>query len=199
MLRMIKGAWVPDANKLYEGYELYDDRIIANVNADNIRSVTDGFIEMNEELSLFLFLEVPTNLNDESFGTAVSDKPHKDIYYLDGISAKTLRKLLDPLYDILINDGLSAFGVGNPYGDEIGKYKYNSVMLFSSRKIAEYVRIFENLNIPQTEALKTAYDTFSQKNPGVSKIYEDSKKRNIYTVVEQLKRKGLYMAERRED
>lgn len=49
-----------------------------------------------------------------------------DIYYLDGISKKFFKELLDKSGEILLNDGMSSFGLGNfTTNDEIGKYKYN--------------------------------------------------------------------------
>lgn len=123
MLKIIKGAHVTASEKLSQGYELTDFSITANTDADNIRKIIEDFLVMNNDLPLFLFIEVPANLKDEKVigkedDAVLVEKSHKDVYYLDGVSSEELGHLLDPLYDILINDGLSAFGVGNPKEDK---------------------------------------------------------------------------------
>lgn len=204
MLKMIAGAKIENNQNLSQGYEISENQLTANADADNIRNVMEDFMDMNENIPLFLFIEVPANLKDEKVaetfedGAVAVDTPHKDVYYLDGVPAGSLKKILAPLYEILINDGLSAFGVGNPYGDEIGKYKYNVMVLYSRNNTDKYKQIFENNGILKTDNLVTAWDTFSDETPGTSEIYSDSKGRNIYDIIEVLSGIGLYKAEQRE-
>lgn len=204
MLKMIAGAKIENNQNLSQGYEISENQLTANADADNIRNVMENFMDMNENIPLFLFIEVPSNLKDEKVaetfedGAVAVDTPHKDVYYLDGVPAGSLKKILAPLYEILINDGLSAFGVGNPYGDEIGKYKYNVMVLYSRNNTDKYKQIFENNGILKTDNLVTAWDTFSDETPGTSEIYSDSKGRNIYDIIEVLSGIGLYKAEQRE-
>lgn len=204
MLKMIAGAKIENNQNLSQGYEISENQLTANADADNIRNVMEDFMDMNENIPLFLFIEVPSNLKDEKVaetfedGAVAVDTPHKDVYYLDGVPAGSLKKILAPLYEILINDGLSAFGVGNPYGDEIGKYKYNVMVLYSRNNTDKYKQIFENNGILKTDNLVTAWDTFSDETPGTSEMYSDSKGRNIYDIIEVLSGIGLYKAEQRE-
>lgn len=204
MLKMIAGAKIENNQNLSQGYEISENQLTANADADNIRNVMEDFMDMNENIPLFLFIEVPSNLKDEKVaetfedGAVAVDTPHKDVYYLDGVPADSLKKILAPLYEILINDGLSAFGVGNPYGDEIGKYKYNVMVLYSRNNTDKYKQIFENNGILKTDNFVTAWDTFSDETPGTSEMYSDSKGRNIYDIIEVLSGIGLYKAEQRE-
>ncbi len=204
MLKMIKGSQVPSPEILSQGYEMTDRGLTANVDADNIRNIIEGFLDMNRGLPLFLFIEVPANIKDEKVigetedGYVQLEAHHKDVYYLDGISSEGLKQLLEPLYDILINDGLSSFGVGNPHGEEVGKYKYNEMILFSG-ELPKYVSLFEQNGIFRTDKLVTAWDTFSCETPGTSEKYSDEEGRDIYIIIEVLKEVGMYKAEQRED
>ena len=204
MLKIIKGAHVTASKKLSQGYEITDFGITANTDADNIRKIIEDFLVMNNDLPLFLFIEVPANLKDEKVigkeedGAVLVEKSHKDVYYLDGVSSEELGHLLDPLYDILINDGLSAFGVGNPNGEEIGKYKYNAMILYAKNP-DKYIQLFEKYNISRTDKLVTAWDSFTPETPGKCERYYDKSGRDIYDIIVKLKEVGLYKAEQRED
>ena len=204
MLKIIKGAHVTASEKLSQGYEITDFGITANTDADNIRKIIEDFLVMNNDLPLFLFIEVPANLKDEKVigkeedGAVLVEKSHKDVYYLDGVSSEELGHLLDPLYDILINDGLSAFGVGNPNGEEIGKYKYNAMILYAKNP-DKYIQLFEKYNISRTDKLVTAWDSFTPETPGKCERYYDKSGRDIYDIIVKLKEVGLYKAEQRED
>jgi hypothetical protein len=203
MLKMIKGARVTADTELSEEYEIFDNMISANVDAERISEVIEKFLEKNCNESLFLFIEVPASLDDETIAETFEDggvsieTPHNDVYYLDGISAGAVRELLDIFSEILINDGLSAFGVGNPQGDEVGKYKYNVMKLYCN-DTHKYADIFESLGIRQTDRLVTAWETFSLDTPGISEKYTDSEGRDVYDIIEILSESGLYKAEQRE-
>ena len=194
MLKMIKGADVPKAEQLKEEYILENKRITANVNTDKIRNIMEQFLNMNEDTPLFLFIETPCNISEENItgetedGFLEMETHHKEIWYLDGIPAQTVRQIFDCVFDILLHDGLSAFGIGNPDGEEIGKYKYNIVQMFcSDAHVSRYVQFFENEGIHQTANLITAWDTFTQDEPGTCSRYESPSGMNIYDVVKCLK------------
>jgi len=53
-------------------------------------------------------------------------------------------------------------------------------------------------NIKQTENLVIAWDTFSEESPGVSKKIELDGK-DVYSIIEDFKDWGIYLAERRID
>ncbi len=206
MLQMIKGAKVPAAEQLKEGYLLEEYRITANVDADRILPIMEDYLLKNEELPLFFFIETPCNISDETVvgetedGALLINERHKDIWYLDGIPAQTVRQILAQASDILVHDGLSAFGIGNPVGEEIGKYKYNIVQVFCREEHAKkYAPIFEGHGIRETQNLITAWETFTQDTPGECGQYANENELTIYDVIDWLKKLGMYRAEVRED
>ncbi len=204
MIRMIKGAQIAAAEKLMQGYEISENRLTANVDADNIRNILDSFIDRNCGSPLFMFIEVPANISDEKItekfedGSMAIETPHKDVYYLDGLSSEYMKKLLEPLYEILINDGLSSFGAGNFQDDEIGKYKYNQMILFSNDP-GKYGGIFEEHGIVYTEKLVSAWDTFTRDTPGQCRRYTDKNGRTVYDIIDLLTQNGMYKAKQRQD
>lgn len=84
MLNMVKGCSVPFPEKLMESYEVRENRILANVNAEKIEEVLRHFITMNEEPQFFI-LELPVDKDAEKeIRLGVAETFHKDIYYIDG-------------------------------------------------------------------------------------------------------------------
>lgn len=205
MFNLIKGAKISDNIQLKEEYQIDGSWISANVSAEKIRNLIDEFIN-NESTELYcLFIEVPANADDESVigitedGIYQIDKLHKDVYYLDDVSAAELENLLDIFDEILINDGLSNFGVLSQRGNELGKYKYNVVRAYSDcGDISPFIKIFNSSGITETDNLITAWDYFSQDNAGESERYEKDGK-SIYDVVEILKEVGMYKYEQYEE
>lgn len=205
MFNLIKGAKISENISLKEEYEINGNWIYANISAENIRRIINQFIEIENTELFCLFIEIPANMTDENVirktedGYCVAEKMHKDIYYLDDISAKDLNELLNVFEDILINDGLSSFGVLSQKGNEIGKYKYNVMGAYSDGEdLSPIIEAFYNVKIPRTDKLVTAWDYFSQDNPGESELYKKDGK-TIYDVVETLKEVGMYKYEQREE
>lgn len=205
MFNLIKGAKINENIALKEEYEINGNWIYANISAENIRRIINQFIEIENTELFCLFIEIPANMTDENVirktedGYCVTEKMHKDIYYLDDISAKNLNELLNIFEDILINDGLSSFGVLSQKGNEIGKYKYNVMGAYSDGEdLTPIIEAFYNVKIPRTDKLVTAWDYFSQDNPGESELYKKDGK-TIYDVVETLKEVGMYKYEQREE
>ncbi len=204
MFELIKGAKINNDIQLKEEYEIDGSWVSANVSAEKIRDLIDEFIK-NESTELYcLFIEVPANADDENVTGITEDgiyqinKAHKDVYYLDDISATNLKELLDIFDDILINDGLSSFGVLSQSGREIGKYKYNVIKAYTRDDLLPLIKVFDLFDIPETDNLITAWDYFSQENPGESELYKKDGK-TIYDVVETLEQVGMYKYEQREE
>ncbi len=123
MLEMVKGCQVPFPEKLGEGYKMEERMITANVGAGKLRQAVENFIAMHASERLFFILEIPTNQKEEPEPEKVL---HKDVYYLDGCSRKKALGILEDYGELLIQDGMSAFGFGcQETGDEIMVEKYN--------------------------------------------------------------------------
>ncbi len=199
MLEMIKGAKIKNAINLEEGYEMQENFLLANVDASKIINLIQDFIKENKEDSFFLFIEIPTNKEEEIKLQAKekTEKLHMDIYYLDGITEKEANVFLEEYGEVLIHDGVVQFGFGTQRNEEIGKYKYNLVKIYSKDNLKKYTKILENHNIVKKEKVKTAWDFFTKENPGTSFSYYDKNEKNIYDCLKELKEKGLYKAETR--
>lgn len=117
MFNFIKGAKIRESIVLKEEYEIDENWIYANISAENIRKVIDQFVEIEKGNRFYLFIEIPANIADENVigmddeGFYQLDGRHMDVYYLNNITEEYVVYLLDKFGDILINDGLSHFGV----------------------------------------------------------------------------------------
>ena len=198
MLKMTEGFKVPKADTLSEQYEILENRIIANVNADKIETVIRDFINMHDD-PMFFFLELPTNQRDEEkLRKNDTDPRHIDVYYIDGMDKKSALLLFSKYSRLLVNDGMSKFGFGvHGQATEIMRDKYNIIMLWSENT-EKYTDIFNSHNIPRCENLVTAWNTFSYEFPGeCNKITVNGK--DVYDLPDELKSIGMYFAERREE
>ncbi len=199
MLNMIQGAYVPRAELLEEAFAIQGNAIRANVNAEKMPELFKHFIEAHNDELLFFILEIPCNINEE-----VPDEDgnisefHKNVYYIDGLSAPQALEILETKGELLINDGMSCFGFGGHESqDELTKGSYNICTAFSN-DTERFGAFFAAHNIPRTDTLVTAWDTFDKENPGVSASYcVDGEK--IEDLVEYFKEWGIYLAERRPD
>ncbi|MDE5670489.1 MAG: hypothetical protein K2I14_03365 [Eubacterium sp.] len=204
MFNLIKGAKISNNILLKEEYEINGNWIYANISAENIRKVIDKFVEIEKGNKFCLFIETPANIADENVigmyneGFYQLDGKHMDVYYLDNIMDEYVIYLLDKFGDILINDGLSHFGVLSQSGREIGKYKYNVIKAYTRDDLLPLIKVFNSFDVLETDNLVTAWDYFSQDNPGESELYKKDGK-TIYDVVDELKEIGLYKYEQREE
>lgn len=200
MLKMIPGARVPTPELLIPSYMLSDGYLTANVNAEDILPMINSFIDLHEG-PFFLILEAPSSLQDESPDDKGNiEQFHKDVYYLDGMSAPFIHEILSIVGPVLVGDGLTQVGVGvHNDNAEIMTKKYNVVSIFLGPNSAEpYRDLMRRYSIPQLPSITTAWSTFSQSSPGESVAIE-LEGHTAKDAIETLKGIGLYLAERREE
>ena len=207
MIQLIKGAEISFENDFHEGYQIMDDNwLVANVDADRIIPVMKSFVDHSNDLLISLFIEVPSNLEDlklskEATETepGIIEEDFVDVYYLDDLDHDTAKQLLDIFGDILVNDGLSCFGLINQDGEEIGKYKYNALKAYSDAgRICEITTVLDNNSIGESDRLITIGEMITPDHPAISSRYADADGRDIYDVVNTLvEAAGMYFAERR--
>ncbi len=192
------GAKTTSETPVYEGYEVFENGITANVGIDKTEEVFRHFIVMHDE-PLFFILELPSNANDETeIAPGIAEKLHKDIYYMDGCSRGEALAVLTRVGDILYNDGISSFGFGcHDSGDEIMFGKYNVLTIYS-RDTEKYSDFFDVHKIEKTKDLKTAWKTFTEETPGISEIYEQDGK-SVFDIPKMFEDWGMYLAEQREE
>lgn len=197
MIEFIKGCKIPNSENLKEEYKISGNWIKANVNASKILKLMYEFTEMQkDDEPLFLFLEIPSNKENQKNIEEIDNKRkykikngfYYDIYYLDGISKKFFKELLNKSGEILLNDGMSSFGLGNfTTNDEIGKYKYNQVKLLSNNT-EKYEELFRKNNIKRNDNTTLSVNLINPNNPGICNIYKDKDGKDIYKIVENLKK-----------
>lgn len=204
MFNLIKGAKISENIALKEEYEINGNWIYANISAENIRKVIEKFVKIEKGNRFCIFIETPANIADENVigmddeGFYQLDGKHMDVYYLDNITDEYVIYLLEEFGDIFINDGLSHFGILSQSGREIGKYKYNVIKAYTRDDLLPLIKVFHSFDVPETDNLVTAWDYFSQDNPGESELYKKDGK-TIYDIVETLEEIGLYKYEQREE
>lgn len=193
MIDFVKGAFIPNSESLKEGYIADNKMIRSVVDANHILPIIDNFLDVVGKEPVFLFVQVPCNLQDE-----FDDEFHDDVYYLDGVSTLKARKIIHEFSEILINDGMVSFGVGTKSGDEIGKYKYNTILVYSKSDIKTYFNIFTKEKILENKNLILPWDLINHDNPGICDSYTSPNGQTIYDVLESLKEYGMYRVEQRE-
>lgn len=204
MLNIIKGAHVPDAASLCEAYVVGSpvrglNAIHANVGADKLLPLFTAFIQAHRDELLFFILEIPCSQNEErEIENTETTKTHKNVYYIDGLSEEEAYAILRQKGELLIHDGISSFGFGgHDSQDELTKARYNCCTAFT-KDIPAFSRLLEEQGIPCTDHLVTAWDTFSQEQPGCCMTYSVDGEL-IYDLVSYFKDWGIYLAEQRED
>lgn len=76
---MKAGAKISSVEPIYEGYDVGEDIITANVSIDKIEDVLQHFIVMHEE-PIFFILELPASADEETeIAPGIVDALHKDI------------------------------------------------------------------------------------------------------------------------
>lgn len=198
MLEMIRGCYVPEADKLKEEYKVDEFYITANVNASKIEEIFQHFIAMQNE-RMFFILELPTNEEEEKLLRKSNyDSMHKDIYYIDGLFNEQAIVLLMRYGELLINDGLCQFGFGVHDGSaEIMLNKYN-IMTVWTNNMEKYSDFFDVHGIHITDNYISAWDTFSIENGGECRTVKINGV-SVYDLTEKLKDWGIYFAETREE
>ena len=201
MLEMKRCCKVPFPEKLFEGYEIKETAIYANVNASKVVEMMKRFISMHRE-PLFFILELPCREEDGITKGKVLRNTNNDydIYYIDGLDAEGAGQCVDSLGDFLTKDGLNTFGIGGHEShEEILFGKYNVMMIYT-KNAKTYRAFFENFGIPYTESLITAWDTFDPEHPGECERYVSTQTgQTIYDIPEAYKEQGMYLYEARKE
>lgn len=196
VLKLKQGCSVPSPESLFEGYEVQNNRILANIDAEKVKDVMSDFVRMHNE-PLFFFLELPSKIEAETVKPDNTVKQfHVDVYYMDGCTQEECSVVLDRFHELLVNDGLSGFGFGCHIShDEIMFEKYNVLTVYS-RDTASYTAFFARHGIPQVDHLVTAWETFSEEAPGEARLLKIAGQ-TVYDIPKLLKPLGMYFSERR--
>lgn len=177
-----------------DGYHVFT----VNVSAENIYKV---FTRLAAEVNgpAFLLLETGTHRDiEDQLRKNDTDPFHKDVYYLDGIAWTDAKHILDTYAELLTHDGVINFGFGSHEGHDevfVGPYKVFSIY---ADEPAKYETALQELGIPKVDRVRTVWENFTRNTLGQLRALDDAKP-NIWSMIDELKEKGLYLAERREE
>ncbi len=200
--RLPSGIEIDDISGISEGYSEYFSEkgfhsFKINVSSEKIADCFKMLVDSVEEPGFFI-IEVGVSESDENkLRKRQSDPFHKYVYYLDGISVKTAKKIFHKYENLLVNDGMVNFGYGSHNGyDEVyvGPYKIFEIYADHPEK---YHRILNSMNFSQTAEIKTVWDNFSDKNPGIRNSLKVDF--DIWDMIAELEKNGLYKAGIREE
>lgn len=201
MLNMFKGCEVPAPEKLNNEYEVLGDNMLnANVDADKVEAILLDFIELHADEPVYFFLELPPEYRSEmqiSSGQNIIGEDN-ETYYIDGLTPVKSKELLGKFGEILINDGISRFGFGGNFSnDHLVVDKYNVLNLFA-QEVEPVQAIFEKHGLKLVENLITAWDTFSEEEPGICTRYVKNDV-DVFSLPALLDSWGIYLLNIRPD
>jgi hypothetical protein len=127
-----------------------------------------------------------------------TDPFHKDIYYLDGLETESFLQLYDQYKELLINDGFINYGYGSHKSTDevfVGPYKLFTIY---TNEMEKYIDTLIELSIPRIEVLINVWDNVSIDTP-VSRMSVKYNEKDIYNMIVELSKTGLYFAQRQED
>ena len=169
MLQLKAGSYVYKNHLLNMEYTLTEDGISANIDAALIPEICLRFLDINKNERLYFRLETADGIKKEAdVSPNGADRKASVSFRVDFDSFEKASGVLFFFSDLLTKDGLCTFFFGSDGGDIIECGKYNTVKI-SCRDNSKYVEVLKNLEIPYTEKLVTAYDTFSKQSPGFSR------------------------------
>ena len=121
-----------------------------------------------------------------------------ETYYLDDLNLEQAQEIMDKVGNLLVQDGISRFGFGGNYSnDHIIADKYNVISVFSM-DLEPVKELFLQRGIPQVEELLTAWDTFSEEEPGIATRYEENDM-DVFSIPTLYAPKGMYLSSIRPD
>jgi hypothetical protein len=201
--RLPRGIQVADLSGIHEAYSVTVAQdgyhvFTVNVSAENIHRVFCRLAaEVNEPA--FLLLETGTHRDiEQQLRKSPTDPLHKDVYYLDGLPWGNAKSIVDTYSELLTHDGMINFGFGSRDGHDevfVGPYK---IFTIYADKPARYELILNELGMTKVDRIKTIWDNITEHAPGQRLALTDAKP-TIWDMIDELKEKGLYLAERRED
>ena len=181
MFQTAAGVTVPFPELLHEQFCREGDRITLNLSYEKLNACVADFYKLLDA-PLFLALHVP------------ADEQNDRLYYLDGIAKPQLRTLWQMYGELLCQDGVSSFAIASHRtGEELFVQKYKVLTLYSP-KIERFLPLLQKYGVSETDALVTAWDTFSEEHPGSLRMV-DVEGDTVLDAVEQLRQIGLYEAQ----
>lgn len=192
MFQTAPGVTVPFPDKILEEYQIYGgESIFANVSYEKLTAFVTEFYKSLPE-PLFFVMQLPLSIYEEN-EMGFDKICHQEVLYLDGQTRNQIDKIMDSYGQLLFSDGISEFAIASHQShEEIFIQKYKIVSIYS--KVPEkYAGLLIRYGLHQTNHLITAWDTFSDDDPGECRSI-CMEGLNTYQVADTLKKQGMYRA-----
>ncbi len=193
MFQTASGVIIPFPEKIREAFEFTNHGIRFNLSFEKLRPMVDEFLEGLQE-PLFVVLQIPLSREEENkLRKSDSDPFHEKVGYLDGQSKEQVKDILYKYGELLLNDGMSQFGIASHNThEEMFIQRYKIVDIFSRNKKA-YVKFVKKYGLMQTDHLLTVWDTFTRETPG-DNFSITINGITVYDVYDELVKLGMYDA-----
>ena len=176
MFQTAAGVTVPFPDQLREQYQMDGDTIICNLSFEKLPDFIRSYYASLAE-PLFLAIH--------------PDADQDEVWYLDGMTKKQLTMILGGYGELLLQDGLSAFAIGSlATEDELFVQKYKVLSIYSPQ-IARIEKLLNRFEIPRTNKIVTAWDTFSDAHPGEAQRLEIAGM-TVPDIIRGLQKIGMY-------
>lgn len=176
MFQTAAGVTVPFPDQLREQYQIGGNNLTCNLSFEKLSDFIHSYY---------------ASLTEPLFLAIHPDAEQEEVWYLDGMTKKQLTMILDGYGELLLQDGLSAFAIGSlATEDELFVQKYKVLSLYSPdiRRVEKLMARFE---VPRTDKLVTAWDTFSEAHPGSAQRLEIAGM-TVPDMIADLQKIGMY-------
>lgn len=157
MFQTAAGVTVPFPDQLREQYQVDGNNVTCNLSFEKLSDFIHSYY---------------ASLTEPLFLAIHPDAEQDEVWYLDGMTKKQLTMILDGYGELLLQDGLSAFAIGSlATEDELFVQKYKVLSIYSPA-ISRAEKLMARFDVPRTDEIVTAWDTFSEQHPGSAQRLE---------------------------
>lgn len=176
MFQTAAGVTVPFPDQLREQYQIDGNNLTCNLSFEKLSDFIHSYY---------------ASLTEPLFLAIHPDAEQEEVWYLDGMTKKQLTMILDGYGELLLQDGLSAFAIGSlATEDELFVQKYKVLSIYSP-EIHRVEKLLSRFEVPRTDKLVTAWDTFSEAHPGSAQRLEIAGM-TVPDMIADLQKIGMY-------
>lgn len=176
MFQTAAGVTVPFPDQLREQYQVDGNNVTCNLSFEKLSDFIHSYY---------------ASLTEPLFLAIHPDAEQDEVWYLDGMTKKQLTMILDGYGELLLQDGLSAFAIGSlATEDELFVQKYKVLSIYSP-EIHRVEKLMTRFDVPRTDEIVTAWDTFSEQHPGSAQRLEIAGM-TMPDVIADLQKIGMY-------
>ena len=176
MFQTAAGVTVPFPDQLREQYQIDGNNLTCNLSFEKLSDFIHSYY---------------ASLTEPLFLAIHPDAEQEEVWYLDGMTKKQLTMILDGYGELLLQDGLSAFAIGSlATEDELFVQKYKVLSIYSPQP-AQAKKLLTRFEVPRTDKLVTAWDTFSEQHPGSAQRLEIAGM-TVPDMIADLQKIGMY-------